>query len=131
MNTCYTYFKIVGNFSPSEVSERLKLTPFKSWNIGDERKGGTEYDFACWCFGKCDEYDVYTENQIRKTIKPLIEKIDILNEIKKENDVSFYIEVVPTANTEDSTPSLSVPLDVIDFCYASRTEIDVDLYVTK
>lgn len=28
-NNCYTYFKIVGNFNPDDVSELLGLTPEK------------------------------------------------------------------------------------------------------
>ena len=57
MNHCYTYFKIVGNFDPDVVSELLNLTPEKSWKIGDLRRNGTVYDFACWEIGRCTEYD--------------------------------------------------------------------------
>ena len=50
-NSCYTYFKIVGNFDPDKVSEILNLTPEKSWKIGDLRRNGTKYDFALWEIG--------------------------------------------------------------------------------
>lgn len=29
----------------------------------------------------------------------------------------------------DINPCLAPPLDVIDFCHATRTEIDIDLYI--
>ena len=45
-NSCYTYFKIVGNFNPDDVSELLNLTPEKTWKIGDLRRNGTKYDLA-------------------------------------------------------------------------------------
>ena len=48
-NSCNTYFKIVGNFNPDEVSELLNLTPEKTWKIGDVRRNGTMYDLL---FGK-------------------------------------------------------------------------------
>ncbi len=88
-NSCYTYFKIVGDFNPDDVSELLNLTPEKSWKIGDVRRNGTKYDFALWEIGKCTEYDVEVEKQMRKTIAVLQDKISILNQIKQENDVSF------------------------------------------
>ena len=38
-----TYFNIVGDFNPDDVSSILNLTPEKSWKIGDLRRNGTKY----------------------------------------------------------------------------------------
>lgn len=128
-NSCYTYFKIVGNFNPDEVSELLNIKCEKSWKIGDKRSNDTQFDFSFWSVGRCDEYDVETANQMRKTIAVLLDKIDILNKIREENDVSFYLEIVPTIYLEDTNPVLAPTLDIIDFCHETRTEIDIDMYV--
>ncbi len=128
-NSCYTYFKIVGDFNPDDVSELLNLTPEKTWKIGDLRHNGSKYDFALWEIGRCSEYDVEVENQMRKTIAVLQDKINLLNQIRQENDVSFFLEVVPTIYVDDTNPCLAPSLDVIDFCHATRTEIDIDVYV--
>ena len=128
-NKCYTYFKIVGNFDPDHITEILNLTPEKSWKIGDLRRNGTKYDFAIWSVGKCEEYDVEVENQMRKTIAPLQDKISLLNKIREENEVHFYLAIVPTIYVGDITPCLAPPLDIIDFCHATRTEIDIDMYI--
>ena len=128
-NSCYTYFKIVGDFNPDEVSELLNLTPEKTWKIGDLRLNGSKYDFALWEIGRCTEYDVEVENQMRKTISVLQDKISLLNQIREQNDVSFVLEIVPTIYVDDTNPCLAPSLDVIDFCHATRTEIDIDLYV--
>ena len=128
-NSCYTYFKIVGNFNPDEVSALLNLTPEESWKIGDFRRDGTKYEFANWKIGKCAEYDVYVENQMRKTIALLLDKIATLNQIREENDVEFFLEIVPSIYVDDINPCLAPPLDVIDFCHATRTQIDIDMYL--
>lgn len=128
-NNCYTYFKIVGDFNPDDVSKLLNLTPEKSWKIGDVRRNGTKYDFALWEIGKCTEYDVEVEKQMRKTIAVLQDKISILNQIKQENDVSFVLEIVPIIYAGDINPCLNPTLDIIDFCHATRTEIDIDMYI--
>ncbi len=128
-NNCYTYFKIVGDFNPDDVSKLLNLTPEKSWKIGDVRRNGTKYDFALWEIGKCTEYDVEVEKQMRKTIAVLQDKISILNQIKQENDVSFVLEIVPMIYAGDINPCLNPTLDIIDFCHATRTEIDIDMYI--
>ena len=128
-NSCYTYFKIVGNFSPDTISELLELSPETSWRIGDCRKNGTKYDFASWTIGRCDDYDVEVENQMRKTIAPLLDKIDLLNRIRSENDVSFCLEIVPTIYCDDVNPCLAPSLDIIDFCHETRTQIDIDMYL--
>ena len=129
MNHCYTYFKIVGDFDPDVVSELLNLTPEKSWKIGDLRRNGTVYDFACWEIGRCTEYDPEVEHQMRKTISMLQDKLPMLNRIREAYDVRFYLVVVPTIYVGKANPCLAPPLDVMDFCHATRTEIDIDLYV--
>ena len=128
-NRCYTYFKIVGDFNPDDVSALLNLTPEKTRKIGDLRRNGTRYDFALWEIGKCTEYDVEVENQMRKTIAVLKDKIPLLNQIRQEYAVSFFLEIVPEIYVDDVNPCLAPSLDVIDFCHATRTEIDIDLYL--
>ena len=128
-NSCYTYFKITGDFDPDEVTHLLSLQPTRTWKIGDFRKNGTKYDFAVWEIGRCEEYDVIVENQMRKTIAPLLDKINLLNLIHRNNNVAFVLKIVPTIYVGDQNPCLAPPLDVIDFCHATRTEIDIDMYV--
>ena len=128
-NSCYTYFRIVGNFDPDYVSELLNLQPEKTWKIGDERNNGTKYDFANWEIGKCSDYDVNVSNQMRKTISVLVDKIELLMQIRGENDTRFYLEIVPHIYSGDVTPCLAPTLDIIDFCHATRTEIDIDMYI--
>ncbi len=130
-NRCYTYFRITGDFDPDIITERLRLTPDKFWRIGDKRLNGTLHDFASWEIGRCNEYDVFTENQMHKTIAPLLDKVDLLNEIRNEFDVDFCLEIVPEIYAENSTPCLAPSLNVIDFCHATRTKIDIDLYITE
>lgn len=128
-NSCYTYFKIVGEFDPQEISNILGLNAEKSWRIGDTRIDGSKYEFALWETGRCNDYDVEVANQMSKTIALLRDKVDLLNKIRQENDVSFYLEIVPTLYSEESTPCLAPTLDVIDFCHSTRTELDIDLYI--
>ena len=128
-NRCYTYFRIVGDFDPDVISTRLGIIPNDSWKPGDLRKDRSLQTFSCWTCGRCDEYDVFVENQMRKTISGLLDKIDVLTQIRNEFDVSFYLEVVPEIYVDDINPCLAPSLDVIDFCHATRTEIDIDLYI--
>ena len=127
---CYTYFRITGDFNPDVVSELLGLIPEKSWKMGDTRKNGTKYDFACWRFGTCQEYDIFVENQMLKTLAPLFSKIDILKQIKNKFDVSFTLEVVPTVRFDETAPCLAPSMKVMQFCCDTGTEIYIDLYVS-
>lgn len=128
LNSCYTYFKIVGDFNPDNVTHLLELQPEQTWKIGDYING-SKRNFAVWIIGRCDDYDVEVSNQMRKTISPLLDKIDLLKKIHLDNDVSFYLEIVPTIYADGQNPCLAPSLDVIDFCHETRTEIDIDMYV--
>lgn len=127
---CYTYFKIVGDFDPDTVTELLGIAPEKSWRIGDKRKNGTVYDFSLWQTGTCSEYDIEVSVQMLKTLALLLDKTDILNEIKKQYGVDFVLEVVPTVRFDESTPCLAPSLEVMRFCCATETSIDIDLYIS-
>ena len=128
-SSCYTYFLIRGNFDPDSITELLGLVPEKSWRIGDKRKNGTVYDFAMWQYGTCDAYDVYVENQMLKTITPLLSKISALKEIKQRYDVEFTLEVVPTIKSSEGVPCVAPSMEVMQFCCDTATKIDIDLYV--
>ena len=128
-NSCIHILKQSAILTPDDVSKLLNLTPEKTWEIGDLRRNGTMYDFALWEIGKCTEYDVEVENQMRNTISSLWDKIHLLNQIREENEVHLVLEVVPAIYVGDTNPCLAPPLDVIDFCHATRTEIDIDMYV--
>ena len=128
-NSCYTRFKIIGSFDPDRISDLLGLSPERIRRIGDLRRNGTPYELATWEIGKCDEYDVKVENQMRKTIAVLQDKIPILNQIRQSYNASFFLEIVPSIYVNDVTPCLAPSMDVIDFCHATRTGIDIDLYV--
>lgn len=128
-NSCYTYFNIIGSFDPDKITLFLELTPDKTVKEGDTLRSGRVANFSSWVFGGCVEYDVYTENQMRATIAPLLDKIDKLNQIREKCDVEFYLAIVPTVHSDEPTPCLAPPMDVIDFCHTTRTKIDIDLYV--
>lgn len=128
-NTCYTSFKIVGNFDPDVITELLGLTPERFKRIGEVRRDGEKYTEALFEIGKCTEYDPITDNQMRKTIAVLVDKVEALNKIREACGASFYLVVVPTVYPDGISPSLAPSLEVIDFCHATRTEIDIDMYI--
>ena len=130
MNTCYTYFTIMGDFDPDDLTNMLGLQPDSSRRAGEPRRNGRGvYPCALWSFGRCDRYDVIVAQQIKETIAPLKDKIPILNQIREQYDAAFTIEVVPEIYPGGSTPALGPDLEIIDFCHAIRAEIDIDLYV--
>ena len=126
---CYTYFRITGNFDPDAVTEMLGLQPEKSWKIGDKRSNGGEYTFATWNFGYCEEYDSIVDEQMRKTLAPLLPKTAVLQEIKQKFDVNLYLEIVPTLALDEEMPCLAPSLDVMQFCCDTQTELDIDLSI--
>ena len=121
---CTTYFHIVGKFDSKQIEDLLKIKPFDQ--IKTKNKHCDKTSFSC-C--RCDEYDVMLENQMRKTIAPLVDKIEILNKIKSDFEVKFYLEIVPEIYTDEVTPCLAPPLDVMEFCVKTKTEIDIDYYL--
>ena len=130
-NTCFTQFAIVGTFDPDEITKRLGLEPDDTVKMGEHLRANRSADIARWDFGKCNVYDVYTDNQMKKTIAPLLDKIDELKAIARDYKVEMYLNVVPSLTTGRISPALAPSLEVMSFCVATGTKIDIDLYLLE
>jgi hypothetical protein len=131
LNSCYTYFQISGTFDPREVAKLIGIKPDRMRTVGELLPSGKRSNSSFLEYGRCDKYDPSIENQMRATVAPLIDKIDILSKIREEYGAKLLISIVPTVYVGEASPILAPPLDVIDFCHATRTEIDIDLYVCR
>ena len=130
-NTCYTYFSITGNFDPDDITKRLGLEPGQTWKIGEPRRHGIgHYTFANWEIGRCTEYRVCVTEQMEETIRPLTDRINLLNEIREKYDASLRLIVVPMiyAGNGENHPCISPSHEVIAFCAATHTHLDMDQY---
>lgn len=130
--SCYTYFRMAGDFKTEDISTLLSLTPFKSFDIGEMRRGGKgKYDFALWSYGYNADYTADVGEQLLDTIKDLEKRIDILNEIRNKYDVAFFLEIVPEMIVDDTHPAIYFDEKIIEFCYLTKTRIDIDMYIYK
>lgn len=128
-----TYFKIIGDFDPNEVTELLGITPDKKRKIGDVRheleNKVSVYDFSLWQSGSVKTINEYSvEKQMEQTVTPLKSKIAALNKFKEHNDVNFTLQIVLKFYSAINKPILSPSKNVIAFCYRTQTAIDYDYY---
>lgn len=128
-----TYFKIIGDFNPNEVTKLLGITPNKQWKIGDVRheleNKTSVYDFSLWQSGLVKTINEYSvEKQMEQTVSPLKNKIAALNKFKEHNDVNFTLQIVLNFYSKINKPILSPNKGVIAFCYQTQTAIDYDYY---
>ena len=82
---------------------------------------------STWDCGFNDNYDVMVENQMLKTIEPLVDKVDILNQIKEKYNAHFTLEVTIYAFTDTVLPCISPSSKIIDFCHSVRAQIFYDI----
>jgi len=147
---CHSYFSICSNgdigegglqstesgiFDPDKITELLCIEPFRKWKKGDRRKQvkdenypSAKYGFSSWSACYQTEPVIDAEEQCVNIVRALKEKIPLLHKIKNEYDVAFNISVVPHIYNEE-TPILIFNKEVIEFCYLTDTEIEIDLYV--
>lgn len=128
----YVYFALTGdNFDPQIVTERIDVTPTEKWNKGDKGKYNPTLDYSCWKLStekgkECMMVDILVD----EVIGQLFDKIEIINELKKQFDLYSVLEIVLYLDTNEkqSTPSLGYNLKTIEFLHRTQTVIDVDIY---
>lgn len=127
---CYTYFSITGDFNTKEIIAKLGMTPYDSIVKGEGRRSGKGvYTFSSLKFGLCKEYDGMVEKQMFETIRPFMDKVEVLKQIKKMGDIEFTLAIVPYVRYDEPTPCLAPSMEVMKFCVETDTNIDIDLYV--
>jgi len=129
---CRTYFRIIGNFDTKEVLNLINVEADKIYNkgeISEKSKIVREYDEITIGFN--DKYDVNINVMIRKTLKDLTSKTELLASLKKELNLEYYLVLVPEIYTGSEMPNqiLSLESDIIEFLYLTKTEQDLDYYI--
>jgi CRISPR-associated protein Cas8b1/Cst1 subtype I-B len=87
---------------------------FSSWKLSTAK--GTE--------------TILMDNLVLEIIDRLYDKIEVINQVKKEFELNSVLEIVMDVdlNEEQSTPALGHDLKVIEFLYKTQTRTDVDIY---
>ncbi len=122
---CLTYFLVkfdINNFDYDDFASQLNL------DLQLLKRFGTDETIE---IGRNEVFDIDINVMIRKSIKDLIGKEDILLKLKNKYNLEYYIERVPwlVANTEKPRQILSLDNDIIAFMYKAQVSDDLDYYI--
>jgi Domain of unknown function (DUF4279) len=128
----YVYFALKGdNFDPQVVTARLGIIPTETWKKGDLRNNKMPIQHSGWKLSteKGIEY-LMVDKLVDEVIGKLLDKIEIINELKNQYNLHSVLEIVLYIDTNESqsTPALGHDLKTIEFLYRTQTETDVDMY---
>ena len=128
----YVYFALKGDsFDTVEVTNRLGINPTDSWRKGDKGFYKSTVEFAMWRLStdKGKEY-IQIDNLVDEIVSQLYDKIEIINDLKKQFKLDSVLEIVLyiDTNKDNSTPALGHDLKTIEFLYRTSTTTDIDIY---
>jgi hypothetical protein len=128
----YVYFALSGDdFDPKEVSARIGIEPTESSRKGDKGKYNPSMSFSSWKLSTAKGTEtILMDNLVLEIIDRLYDKIEVINQVKKEFELNSVLEIVMDVdlNEEQSTPAIGHDLKVIEFLYKTQTRTDVDIY---
>lgn len=130
-NECYTYFSIYGNFNVKDLCNILGIVADESWQANERADDGTIHDESYLSCNKCENYNIFTSKQMEETISPFENKVDLLVELKNKYNLKYCLEVVPFLHVGEISPALAPNSKIVEFCFKTGTEIDIDLYVEE
>lgn len=134
MSNSYVYFALKGdNFDPDLVTQRLGITPTKIHRLGDPiGKNGNKIKFSGWYLYTDKVDNLLIDKLVEDVVSKLNDKIDIINEVKRNYNLASILEIVLYIDTDEnaSTPALGHDSKTIEFLFKTNTETDVDIYKT-
>lgn len=128
-NTLQTYFLISGDFDPAEATKALRLEPDQTWRAGDAAPDGRSYKFDGWKFGVQDDPNEDAEILMMRTLSDLMCRVDALNRFADEQDVRYWLRVNACVHPGEKEPEPAPTMDIMKFCCATWTEMDIRLHV--
>jgi hypothetical protein len=86
-------------------------------------------DWSAWNGCRQDQPVNDVEGQCLRIVRQLHGNIDALAQFRRQYQAKFWLEVVPEYVVDaEQNPYIGFSREIIEFCYLTGTEIDVDVY---
>ncbi|MFF2880115.1 DUF4279 domain-containing protein [Bacillus toyonensis] len=127
------YFNLSGDEFPVEVvSERLQVSPTKSYKKGDIIRKTNETEnitrnYTSWQLSTGYQESLDVGDVMEQLILKLKDKPAIINELKREFGLECRFTIVIKIN-DSHTPAFHLDNPVIDFANSIKADFDIDLY---
>ncbi|MBJ7930769.1 MULTISPECIES: DUF4279 domain-containing protein [Bacillus cereus group] len=127
------YFNLSGDEFPVEVvSERLQVSPTKSYKKGDIIRKTNETEnitrnYTSWQLSTGYQESLDVGDVMEQLILKLKDKSAIINELKREFGLECRFTIVIKIN-DSHTPAFHLDNPVIDFSNSIKADFDIDLY---
>lgn len=127
---CLTYFLVFADAKTFDFVDfcgalGLDFDKMQDWTVINDGVQSVE-------IGRNDIYDADVNVMIRRTLKDLFGKEEILAYLKNKYNLEFWLERVPIILVGENKPrqKLSLDADVIAFMYKTGTRDDLDYHLS-
>lgn len=116
-------------FNPSDITNKLGISPSKSWCEGDvSKEANIIKEQSLWLISTGYEQSLDINNQLSKIMNLLQPIRDELNELRVIYNISYVFEVIIEIYRGD-VPAIYLESDSIEFANKIKAEFDFDMYV--
>ena len=126
---CLTYFLVFGDAKTFDFADfcnclGLDFDKMQDWTVINDGVQSVE-------IGRNEVYDDDVNVMIRRTLKDLFGKEEILANLKTKYNLEFWLERVPIILVGENKPrqKLSLDADVITFMHKTGTRDDLDYHL--
>lgn len=122
-------FSIIGDdFSPQEITERLKIVPTEQYRKGELSKRSIERKESCWSKSTGYVETLYVSEVLTKLVAEILCAKKLLIDLKKELDLTYKFIIVIKIE-QNQKPAIYLEKSIIEFANDIQAEIDFDLYI--
>ena len=126
--TIRAYLSLFSDHFPLEdVTERLGVQPTSTYRKGDKGKYSIKKETS-WDFETEEMYTLYVSEPINEILDIFESKINLINEIKNDYDLTIKLFIVIVIE-DNCSPAIIIDHRLVSFLHAISAEIDIDQYI--
>ena len=120
----YAYVLVSGYGDYREITDRLKMEPWKAWNAGDKKPKGGEYPRTEWAF----QSGLAKTEELTKHIDILLTLLEQRSYVIKDLQPDWEIHINCVGYYRSSQHGLHINKDIVKRAAYLGIEFDFDLY---
>lgn len=115
-------------YNADRISEKLQLTPAKTWMKDESQKKPLYRDYSFWAYDSEEQFDAASDQLFDAFLEPLRERKELIIQLLEEENLECDFDIVVNINAGNSSPACIITAEQAALLAAFKCGVEFDMY---